>query len=79
MCTCVDADKDIDGDDDLEEIDGNGFDNADDSSSNEDAEQTEETVQDRDLATDANEENSDKENADEVIIYIMFTNITMCF
>lgn len=62
----VDVDKDIDDDGDVEEIDGNGLDNEDNSSGDEDAQKTEETVQDRDLATDANKENNDNENSEEV-------------
>ena len=60
---CVDGDKEDVDDDDVEGIDGNSFDKEDDSSN---AEETEETVQDKDLAADGTEESNDKENSDEV-------------
>ena len=66
VCICVDADKDISDGDDAEEINATGFDNEENiSGDDDDVEETGETVQDRDLA---NEENSDKENSDEVTI-----------
>ena len=68
--TCVDGDKEDIGDDDVEEIDGTGYDNEEDNSNAGDAEETEETIQDRDLAADATEENNDTENSDEVIVMI---------
>ena len=69
MCViieCVDGDKEDIDDDDVEGIDGTGFDKEDDSSNGGDVEETEETIQDKDLAADGNEESNDKDNSDEV-------------
>lgn len=48
-----------------------------DTSNVEDVEETKETVQDRDIVADANDENDDEENTDEVCLRLMIPQLLL--